>query len=200
MTKTGKTVSSRKKGEGPKKGKSAAGRALKTGAAAALVTLSSVSVFRAVAATATLPVLARIVRAIEITVNTSLDFGTIALTEDVAAKAVLDPYSGNLKLDGEGGVNLAGGYPRAGNVRIKGAPIPVHVSLHTNNLRLTNGTTHLTVNDFNINTAKGGPEATVTPSGPGNSIILSIGATMSARPQQLTGTYIGVNTIFADYQ
>lgn len=192
-TKTGKPGSKGRK-------KAAAGRALKTGAAAVLVTLSSVSVFRAVAATATLPVLARIVRAIEITINTSLDFGTIALTEDVAAKAVIDPYTGNLKLDGEGGVNLAGGYPRAGNVRIKGAPIPVHVSLQTNNLRLTNGTTHLTVNDFNINTAKGGPEATITPTGPGHSIVLSIGATMNARAQQLTGTYTGVNTIFADYQ
>ena len=181
--------------------KKAAGDLVKGGTAVALVTLSTFSVFKAVAATATLPVIARIVRAIEITINTSLDFGTIALTEDVAGTATLDPATSNLRFNDQGGINLAGGFPSAGRVRIKGgAGMPVQVSLDTNNMRLTNGTTYLTIQNFNINTANGGPETTVTPSGPANTAVFTIGASMKARPQQLTGTYVGSNTIFANYQ
>ena len=176
------------------------GNALKGGAAVAMVTLSSLSLYKAVAATATLPIIARIVRAIEITINTSIDFGTLALTEDVAATAVLDTSSNTLKIDGQGGVNIAGGFPTAGRIRIRGAAVPVQVSLETNNLQLTNGTTYLTINNFNLNTANGGANITVTPAGQFNSVVLSVGATLKARPKQLTGTYIGNNTIFANYQ
>ncbi len=173
---------------------------MKAGAAAALVTLSSYGFYNAVAATATIPILARIMRAIEVTINTSIDFGTLAITEDVAGTATLDPLTSKLRVDSEGGINLAGGFPTAGNVRIKGAPQPVQISLDTNVMRITNGTTYLTINNFNINTANGGPNATITPSGPGNSVVFSIGATLNARPNQVTGTYIGTNTIFANYQ
>lgn len=173
---------------------------LKGGTAAVMVTLSSLSVFRAVAATATIPILAKVVRAIEITINTSLDFGTIAVTEDKAGQATLDPSTGTLMVNSEGGLNLAGGVPRAGKIQIRGATIPIEISLETNNLRITNGTDHLTVNNFNFLTAQGGPDVTVTPNGPNNTAILALGATLNTRPRQLTGTYIGTNTVFANYQ
>jgi hypothetical protein len=165
-----------------------------------MVTLSSLSVFRAVAATATLPILAKLVRAIEVTINTSLDFGTLAVTEDKAGAATLDPATGNLTVSSEGGLNLAGGVPRAGKIQIRGAPMPVEMSLETNSLRITNGTDHLTVNNFNFLTAQGGPDVTVTPDGLHNTAIVALGATITTRPRQLTGTYIGTNTVFANYQ
>lgn len=176
-------------------------KALRNGAAVAMVTLSSVSLFQAVAATATLPIVAKVIRAVEITINTSMDFGTIAITEDVAAVATLDPMTNSLRVDEEGGgLSLAGGVPRAGGLRIKGANVPVRVSMETNNVQITNGTTFLTINNFNFNTESGGHQITVTPSGPDNSVLLSVGATINTRPRQVTGDYIGSSTIFANYQ
>lgn len=169
-------------------------------AALAVVSLSSFAVIHAVAATTTLPIIARIIRAIEITVNTSLDFGSLAVTADNAGAATLDPRNGQLTLSGQGGVNLAGGVPRAGRIRLRGAPIPVQISMETNNVQITNGTTFLTINAFNFETANGGPQITVTPGGPADSAIIAVGATINTRPRQLTGTYVGSNTVFANYQ
>lgn len=169
-------------------------------AAAAVVSLSSFAVIHAVAATATLPIIARIIRAIEITVNTSLDFGTLAVTAEQAGAATLDPLSGQLTISGQGGVNLAGGVPRAGRIQIRGAAVPVQMSMETNNVQITNGTTFLTINAFNFETANGGPQITITPGGPADSAVVAIGATINTRPRQLTGTYVGSNTVFANYQ
>lgn len=174
--------------------------AMATGAAALLVSLSSVCYFKAMAATATLPIIAKIIRAIDVTVNTSLDFGTLAMTDDVAAQATIDPLSSELRIDGRGGLALAGGVPRAGRVQIKGAPLSVNVSMEASNVQLTNGSTFLTINNFNFLTADGGAQVTVTPTGPGNAAILSVGATINARPGQLVGTYVGSNRVFANYQ
>ncbi len=169
-------------------------------AALAVVSLSSFAVINAVAATATLPIIARIIRAIEITVNTSLDFGTLSVTADNAGAATLDPRTGQLTMAGQGGVNLAGGVPRAGRIQLRGAPVPVQISMETNNVQITNGTTFLTINAFNFETANGGPQVTITPGGPADSAIIAVGATINTRPRQLTGTYVGTNTVFANYQ
>lgn len=165
-----------------------------------MVSLSSVSLFKAVAATATLPIVAKVIRAIEVTINTSMNFGTFALTQDVAAVAKLDPLTGNLRVDGEGGLSLAGGAPRAGNLRIKGSPMPVRVSMADASVQITNGTTFLTVSDFNFNTESGGHQMTVTPTGPDNTVSLTVGASISTKADQMTGDYVGSSTIFANYQ
>ena len=175
-------------------------KALRNGAAVAMVTLSSVSLFKAVAATATLPIVAKVIRAIEITINTSMNFGTIALTEEVAAVATIDPLTSAVRVGDEGGLSVAGGSPRAGNLRIRGASMPVRVSMETNNVQISNGTTFLTINNFNFNTEEGGHQITVTPTGPENSVSLTVGATLNTRPRQLSGEYIGSSTIFANYQ
>ena len=171
-----------------------------TGAAALLVSLSSFCYFKAMAATATLPILAKIIRAIEVTVNTSLDFGTLAMTNDVAAQATIDPLSSELRIDGKGGLALAGGVPRAGRIQVKGSPLAVNVSVENSNVQLTNGSTFLTINNFNFLTANRGAHVTVTPDGPGDAAVLAIGATIHARPGQLVGSYVGSNRIFANYQ
>lgn len=175
-------------------------KAMRNGAAVALVTLSSVSMFRAVAATATLPIVAKIIRAVEITINTSLNFGTLAVTQDVASVGTIDPSTNDLRVNGEGGLSLAGGKPSAGSIRIRGANMPVRVSVATNNVQLTNGTTFLTINNFNFDTASGGHQVTVTPTGPDNSVLVSVGASINTRARQLSGTYVGSSTIFANYQ
>lgn len=175
-------------------------KSLLTTGAAVMVSLSSLALGGAVAATATLPIMVKLMRAIEITINTSLQFGTLAITEDAPALVTLDPLSNNLRLDTQGGIALAGGVPRAGRISVRGAPLPVSVSIETDSIRLTNGTTHLTVSNFNFNTAAGGAQITITPSGPENIASLPIGATLSMREGQLVGTYIGSNRIFANYQ
>ena len=174
--------------------------AVTTGAAAAMVSLSSLAYIQAMAATATIPILAKIIHAIEVTVNTSLDFGTLAVTEDVAGLATIDPASSQMKIDGKGGLALAGGVPRAGRIQIKGAAMPVQVSMETNNVHLTNGSTFLTINNFNFMTANGGMQITVTPTAAAVPVVMSVGATVNIRPGQLTGTYVGSNRVFANYQ
>ena len=175
-------------------------KAIKAASLTALVTLSSLSLYRAIAATATLPVIARIIRAIEVTVTASLDFGTIALTQDATAEIRLEPVSNQLEIDGTGSIASIGGQPRPGFVRIKGAPQSVIVSLETNNMFLTNGNSFMTVSDFQLVTNFAGPTATVTPLAENSSILFPVGATLNARTGQLTGVYTGSNTIFANYQ
>lgn len=168
--------------------------------AAVMVSLSSFSFIQAVAATATLPIIAKVIHAIEVTINTSLDFGTIAATNEVAGLATIDPATNELRINGSSGLALAGGVPRAGRVQIKGAAMPVNVSMETNNVHLTNGSTFLTINNFNFITANGGDQVTITPTAPASPVVLSVGATMNTRPGQLTGSYVGSNRIFANYQ
>lgn len=176
------------------------GKALRNGAAVVMVTLGATSFFRAVAATATLPIVAKVVHAIEVTINTSMNFGTIALTQDVAATARLDPLTSNLRIDAESGLSSAGGTPRAGGLRIRGASLPVRVSMAENSVRITNGTTYLTISDFNFNTESGGHQITVTPTGPDNTLLLTVGASINTRARQMTGEYVGSSVIFANYQ
>ena len=177
---------------------------LRNGTTAALVTLSTLgalSVVRAVAATATIPIVAQLLRAIEVTVNTSLNFGTLAMTNETApGSARLDPATSRLTTDPSGSLTYAGGVPKAGRVVIKGAPFPVNVTIAQETMQINNGPEFMTVSDFRLMTADGGPTMTVTPSGPGNMIAVNVGASIRTRPQQTQGVYTGVNTIHANYQ
>ena len=182
------------------RGKRQTAGTLKNGAAVALVALSTLSVYRAVAATSTIPILARIIRAIQITVNTSMQFGSIAVTGAAEAHATLDPATDAVHAEGEGGLILMGGAPKAGRLMIKGSPLPVHVSLADQEVYLTNGTARMTVRDFNFGTLHHGPETTVTPGGPDDVAFIKLGASLKTHRRQLSGSYIGKNTIFANYQ
>jgi hypothetical protein len=157
-------------------------------------------VVKAVAATATVPIHIELVRAIEVTINTSLNFGMLALTNDRTGQATLDPLSDKLFIAGQSSIALAAGTPRAGRVQIKGAPIPVAVSFENEVVQLTNGTTSLTVSSFNFISNNVGSQVTVTPPETNSEVTLSVGATIKAKQGQLTGTYIGSNRIFANYQ
>lgn len=177
-----------------------ASRALKATSLTALVTLSSLSLYRAVAATATLPIIARIIRAIEVTVTASLDFGTLALTRSATAELKLEPETSQLRVDGTGAISSIGPQPKPGVIRIKGAPQSVIVSVETNNMFISNGNSFMTVNNFQLGSNQAGPTITVTPDAANSSILFPVGATLNARTGQVTGVYTGTNTIFANYQ
>ena len=171
--------------------------------AATLTVVSGVAAYQAVhaiAATATLPIIAKLVRAIELTVNTTLDFGTLAMTAERAGQATLDPGLDRLFVDGGGGLSLAGGKPAAGRLLIKGAEFPVAISIDEPSVKLTNGLNSVVVNDFNLVTAKGGTKMTFTPTANTYAFTIPIGATLHTKTGQVSGTYVGSAKIFASYQ
>lgn len=181
------------------------GKTLRSGAAlvsaGALMSVGALGVVRAMAATVTLPILVNVIKSIEVTINTSLNFGTVAITNpDVVGAVRLDPSTSRLSLDGRGGLALAGGTPKAGRIRISGAPFPVNVSLAADTMQISNGVDFMTVSKFNFMTDQAGPRVTITPGGAGSSAFLNIGATLTSRTGQPTGTYTGANTIYANYQ
>lgn len=176
--------------------------ALRRVGAAVVVSLSCFGVYHAVAATATIPIIAKLIRAIEVTVNTAMNFGTLAVLndDDAGGSARLDPATGQLTVDSSGGLAAAGGVPKVGRLTIRGAPLPVNVTIAMPTMQIDNGAEFLTVRHFKMIDENGGSHATVTPSGPGNSIAVTLGATVETRPGSATGTYTGANTIFANYQ
>lgn len=170
---------------------------------AALIGLSGVAGYyavQAIAATAQLPIIARLIRAIELTVNTTMDFGTLAMTLDRAGQATLDPEIDRLFIDNTSSLSLAGGKPAAGRLFIRGAEFPVHVSLEDTTVKLTNGTATVVVSDFNLISAKGGTKMTFTPTENTFSFSVPIGATLKTKTGQISGTYVGTTRIFASYQ
>ncbi len=168
--------------------------------AMALTGLAAYHAMQAVAATATLPIMARLVRAIELTVNTTLNFGTLAMTVDRAGNATIDPELNRLFIDNNSSLSLAGGDPEAGRLMVRGADFPVAISIEDTLVKLTNGEDTVTITNFNIVTAKGGVKMTFTPTDASYSFTVPVGATINTRTGQISGTYVGATRIFASYQ
>lgn len=178
---------------------------IKTLAAGGLVTLSVATVLAAslrpgVAATATLPIMVKLIKAIEVTVATSLDFGTLAMAPEEAGVARMDPGLNRLVLDDRNALSLAGGTPKVGRLVIKGSAFPVSVSIEDTAVRLTNGITGVTVNNFNFISADGGTRVTVTPAASQPSFTVPVGATLITKPGQADGSYVGTTRVFANFQ
>lgn len=172
-------------------------------AKAGLVSLSmlgAVALKTAVASTATLPIMVRLIKAIEVTVATSLDFGTLAMAPDEAGRAYMDPALNRLVLDDRNALNLAGGVPKVGRLVVRGAAFPVAISIEDTNVQLTNGITSVTVNDFNFVSADGGTRVTITPQTDQPSFTVPVGATLLTKPGQAEGTYVGSTRVFANFQ
>ncbi|MCB9989684.1 MAG: DUF4402 domain-containing protein [Rhodospirillales bacterium] len=175
----------------------------KTATAAGVVALSSLSFYHAmnaVAATATMPIVAKLIRAIEITINTTMDFGTLAMTVDRAGQATLDPETDKLYIASHSSLSLAGGQPQAGRLQIRGSELPVTISVEETAVKLTNGTATVSVTDFNLLTARGGTYVTVTPTSNNPYVTMAVGATINTRVGQLSGSYVGAARIRANYQ
>ena len=153
-----------------------------------------------IASTGTLPISVRLIRAVEITLATSLDFGTLAMTLDRAGTARMDTSLNRLIIDNNSSLALAGGTPQVGRFTISGSSFPVTISMKDTSVQLTNGVESLTVNGFNLMTENGGSQITVTPQLGQNSFTVPVGASLIAKPGQLDGTYIGTTRIFANFQ
>lgn len=170
------------------------------GGLVSLTVLGSLALRPVAAATATLPIIVRLVKAIEITVATSLDFGTLAMSPDEAGKAFMDPGLNRLVVDNQNSLSVAGGVPKVGRLVIRGASFPVTISVEDTSVRLTNGVTGVTVNNFNFISAQGGNQVTMTPQLNASSFTVPVGATLLTRPGQPEGTYVGTTRIFANFQ
>ncbi len=172
----------------------------KSGFTAVMVSLSAISMQHASAATVNMPVLVNLVNALDVTLNASMDFGTLAMTLDRAGTATIDPFVNKLFVSGSSGITPVGGQPSAGEVQIRGVTKPITLTVAETAVHLTNGTAFVTVNDFNFLTVAGGPQVTVTPSHAGAALLVPIGATINTKAGQLTGAYTGSNRIFANFQ
>lgn len=169
-----------------------------------LVTLSGVcinAVSRYVlAGTALLPISAKIIRTLEVTVTASLNFGTLALTDERAGAARIDPDLDKLVIDGGSSITPAGGTPRAGRIKIRGGDKPFTVSVEQTIVSLTNGEDTIAVVNFNFGTANNGPILDVIPDINERTVSVPVGATLETKVAQLEGNYVGTTRIFANYQ
>ncbi len=171
--------------------------------ASALVSLScltSQAIRNAIASTATLPITVRLIRAVEITLDASLDFGTLAMTTDRAGTARMDTSLNRLVIDSNSSLSLSGGTPQVGRFIVKGSLYPVTVSVEETSVQLTNGVDTVTVNSFNLMTGDGGARVTVMPQIGQNSFTVPVGASLATKAGQLDGTYVGATRIFANFQ
>lgn len=169
----------------------------------ALISLSVMGVARCLAASATFPIVAQILRPVEISINTSLNFGILAMTNVTKpGMATIDPETGRLTVDSRGGLAFAGGTPTAGRMTIRGAPGPVNVTIGMPTMQIYNGIDSLTIENFRLLSQGAGGQAQgmVIPAGPMDTVTLNIGASLVAPPRRAEGIYTGINTIFANYQ
>lgn len=173
---------------------------LMKGGLVSLTMLGALAMRPIAAATATLPIIVRLVKAIEVTVATSLDFGTLAMSPDEAGRAVMDPGLNRLVVDNQNSLSVAGGVPKVGRLVVRGASFPVSISVEDTAVRLTNGVTGVTINNFNFISANGGSRVTMTPQLGAASFTIPVGATLLTRPGQPSGTYVGTTRIFANFQ
>ncbi|MCB1721151.1 MAG: DUF4402 domain-containing protein [Alphaproteobacteria bacterium] len=173
---------------------------LATGGLVTLSMFSALALRSVIASTATLPIIVRLVKAIEVTVATSLDFGTLVMDPEEAGRAAINPSLNRLILDNENSLSLAGGTPKVGRLRIKGSAFPVSISIEDTSVHLTNGLTDVTVNNFNFVSADGGTRVTITPQAGQVSFTVPVGATLHTKPGQSEGTYVGTTRIFANFQ
>ena len=177
-------------------------RKLAAGGLVSLSMLSCMSLKSAVAQSgaATLPIIVRLVKAIEITVATSLDFGTLAVSPDQPGRALIDPGLNRLILDDRNALSLAGGVPKVGRLVVRGAAFPVSISIEDTSVRLTNGVTGVTVSNFNFISANGGTRVTISPQIDQQSFTVPVGATLLTKPGQAAGSYVGTTRVFANFQ
>lgn len=168
----------------------------------ALISLSVMGVARSLAASATFPIVAQILRPVEISINTALNFGILAMTNVTQpGMATIDPETGRLTVDSRGGLAFAGGTPTAGRMTIRGAPGPVNVTIGMPTMQIYNGIDSLTIENFRLlSQGAAGVHGMAIPAGPMDTVTFHIGASLIAPPRRAEGIYTGINTIFANYQ
>lgn len=166
-----------------------------------ITTVAAMGVFsRSHATNATLPVSARLVRAVEITISNTLDFGTLGFSPTQAGKVRLDAATSALVTDDGSGLYALGGKPQAGQIVISGTEVPIQLSLEKPRVQLSNGQDYVIVSDFSFLNGGAEDRITITPDAADRPITLSLGATLHTRVGQTGGHYVGINRIYAHYE
>lgn len=128
--------------------------------------------------------------------NQGLDFGTF--TAVGAGSVAIDPAGGVVNT---GVTQVAGSTPSQAILEIKrlAGPGPnVIITVTDPTIQLTNGTSTMQVNQFQVNTAAGGVVETVNMAS--TTINVPIGGTLTVGPAQPSGTYNGVFTVQVVHQ
>ena len=149
---------------------------------------------------AVLPVKVSLLRAIDLNVQAELNFGTLVLTVDAEGRARLDPQSSQLFLDDFSGLAVAQGDPQVGLLELRGAGVPIVLSVEDETVTLTNGISTIDVTNFNLMTADGGTVVTLEPLNEFDPLLVPVGATLETSQGQMSGIYTGFNRVFASYQ
>jgi hypothetical protein len=163
----------------------------RSGSAVTLSCLAALNLSPAMllAATAHIAIAARVVKPVEITVDSSPHFGTMAHSGGVTHVDPSDRYNP------ENGLSPAAGAPQAGRITIRGQSSPVSISIEDSAVNLSNGSEQVTVNNFNL--GQGAPRVTVTPQA---TVTVPVGATLSSKPGQAEGIYRGITRVSANFQ
>ena len=149
---------------------------------------------------AVLPVKVSLLRAIDLNVQAELNFGTLVLTVDSEGRARLDPQSSQLFLDDFSGLAVAQGDPQVGLLELRGAGVPIVLSVEDETVTLTNGISTIDVTNFNLMTADGGTVVTLEPLNEFDPVLVPVGATLETSQGQMSGIYTGFTRVFASYQ
>lgn len=162
----------------------------------ALISLSAVGANQAQAATTTGNMTAIVLTPIAITAPTDLHFGSV--TSALAGTAVVDTAGSRTQT---GGVTLVVGAGLETNAVINlsaGTGVNIIMSMAATSYTVTNGTTNMVVDTFNVRTAAAGPTDTFTITA--SPATIPIGGTLNVGPTQAAGTYTGTFTVNATYQ
>lgn len=125
----------------------------------------------------------------------NLNFGSIIACTATADTIRLSPAGGTVA----GGCASAGGSPLRGRCQLEGTFFPVQVmqaTLTSTNVAITNGTTNMSITNFDWNTTNGGPTVTVT----AGITTVNLGGTLNVGAAQAGGVYTGSFTVNVNYQ
>jgi hypothetical protein len=166
-------------------------------AGAAMVALSPMVANSVLADTEVIQARARVLQAVDISELANLDFGTFSVGATGGAILIAPTGADTLEPNTVNQVGISA--PHEAKVNIKGtAGFPVVLAVTAPTITVTNGTTTMVVNNFNIGTDAGGTNyvqamvaATET---------AQIGASLTVGNNQAAGIYLGNFTISANYQ
>ena len=167
----------------------------------ALVSLGALNASQAEAATGAVLMTAEVLTPIVVSSTIPLVFGSLTVAAGTTGTLTVGPVTVGPTPGGGGGVTPAGSVltPAFGVIRVAGnTGVNIDLAVTTTTFTVTNGTTSMNVNAFNIVTDANGPSATVTfGASPGT---FPIGGTLNVAAGQATGNYTGSVSVSATYQ
>lgn len=165
----------------------------------ALISLSGLNAPQANAATGAVAMTAEVLTPIVVSSTVPLVFGSLTVAALTSGTLTIQTTTGTPSTTG--GVTTAGSVltPAAGIIRVAGnTGVNIDLAVTATSFTVTNGTTNMNVNAFNLIADAGGTTATVNfATSPGT---FPIGATLNVAAAQAIGNYTGSVNVSATYQ